>query len=371
MANEKQFLTEEERVMLALRGLYRRAGYSAFRMSRFEEYELYLRNKEFLIGDSAITFTDADGRLLALKPDVTLSIVKNFRDGDGVSKYCYDERVYRYVRDKHSYTELLQSGVEYLGDVDDVAVAEVVMLALQSLRLMSESSVLELSHMGLLREYMASLSLSLDVSQRLLHAIGEKNRHELREIARGAALSSKEVEVLLALSSLRGGKAEVFQAIKELSLPKGVLDCAAELEALCRILDEGGAGNYILDCSLVSDARYYNGIIFRGFVAGIPERVLSGGRYDLLMQRMQKTGGAIGFAVYLDALERMGEDCSQEVSYDADVFLLYDEKDAPALVCRELAAERVRTDGVVLAGKKVPTDMRVKEIKTFSCGEGI
>ena len=77
------YLTKEEKTMLALRSLYKHTGYASFKMSQFEEYDLYVKNKEFLIGDSVLTFTDTDGRLLALKPDVTLSIVKNFNDAEG------------------------------------------------------------------------------------------------------------------------------------------------------------------------------------------------------------------------------------------------------------------------------------------------
>ena len=63
-----------------LRELYESFGYSQYKMSKFEEYDLYVRNKSFLVSDHIITFTDTDGKLMALKPDVTLSIVKNSRD---------------------------------------------------------------------------------------------------------------------------------------------------------------------------------------------------------------------------------------------------------------------------------------------------
>ena len=88
-------LTTEERAALALRLLYAKQGYVHYKMSKFEEYELYVRNKDFLVSDSVLTFTDTDGRLRALKPDVTLSIVKNGRDTDEKMKVYYDEQVYR------------------------------------------------------------------------------------------------------------------------------------------------------------------------------------------------------------------------------------------------------------------------------------
>ena len=79
-------LLPNEAITFALRSLYDRYGYSRYKMNKFEEYDLYARNKDFLICESVITFTDLDGKLMALKPDVTLSIVKNTKDAPGIRK---------------------------------------------------------------------------------------------------------------------------------------------------------------------------------------------------------------------------------------------------------------------------------------------
>ena len=72
MINE-QILRNDERAVFALRQLYTQNGYKYYKMSKFEEYDLYSKNKDFLVGEGVITFNDTDGSLLALKPDVTLS----------------------------------------------------------------------------------------------------------------------------------------------------------------------------------------------------------------------------------------------------------------------------------------------------------
>jgi ATP phosphoribosyltransferase regulatory subunit len=80
-------LKSEEKAMMNLRALYRKYGYTQYNMSKFEEYDLYVRNKNFLKSDQIITFNDLNGRLMALRPDVTLSIVKNTKDcGDQLCK---------------------------------------------------------------------------------------------------------------------------------------------------------------------------------------------------------------------------------------------------------------------------------------------
>ena len=101
-----------DRVTFALRALYAKYGYIQYRMSKFEEYDLYARNKDFLISDAVITFTDTNGRLMALKPDVTLAIIKNSRDSEETVKVCYAENVYRVPRGASFY--LRPQGVHYL-----------------------------------------------------------------------------------------------------------------------------------------------------------------------------------------------------------------------------------------------------------------
>ena len=80
------------------------------------------------------------------------------------------------------------------------------------------------------------------------------------------------------------------------------------------------AGSVRLDFSVVGDRNYYNGIVFHGYAEGIPDRVLSGGQYDKLMQKLGKTSGAIGFAVYLDQIERLTPAAGD---YEVDTVVLY------------------------------------------------
>ena len=104
---------------LRLRELYRSRGYLPYRMSKFEPYDLYLRNKSFLVSENILTFTDTDGRLMALKPDVTLSIVKNAQPpSSGLEKVYYHENVYRTTSAGLGFREIMQTGLECIGDLD-------------------------------------------------------------------------------------------------------------------------------------------------------------------------------------------------------------------------------------------------------------
>ena len=151
MNNLQSLLKNEEKAVFALRSLYGKYGYLPYKMSKFEEYDLYVRNKDFLVSDSVITFNDTNGRLLALKPDVTLSIVKNYVDEPGVTqKLFYNENVYRVSARTHTYKEIMQTGLECIGDIDLYDISEVVNLSLESLGEIGGEFVLDLSHLGVL-----------------------------------------------------------------------------------------------------------------------------------------------------------------------------------------------------------------------------
>ncbi|MCF0137989.1 MAG: ATP phosphoribosyltransferase [Oscillospiraceae bacterium] len=301
-------IRNDEKAIFALRELYSRYGYTQFRMRKFEEYDFYVRNKDFLISDSVITFTDTDGKLMALKPDVTLSIIKNTRDTSGVQKLYYNENVYRVSNSTHAFKEIMQVGLECIGEVDDTCIAEVLMLAVESLRCISDEALLDISHMGIISEILDASGASFDARRSILRCIGEKNAHELAAICRAEGFGERASALLEKLCVIRGEPDTLFRVLRTCGAGLVSEESVGELEKAVAALRELGCGDMInVDFSVVNDMNYYNGIVFKGFIRGIPTGVLSGGQYDKLMKKIGRKASAIGFAVYLDALERMEE----------------------------------------------------------------
>ena len=107
MESEISILKKSELAELRLRRLFEQYGYQKYRMNQFEEYAFYIENKNFLGSDSFITFNDKDGKLMALKPDVTLSMVKNTAaDMVGSKKLYYSENIFRFIKNAGEYREL-------------------------------------------------------------------------------------------------------------------------------------------------------------------------------------------------------------------------------------------------------------------------
>ena len=105
-----------------------------------------------------------------------------------------------------------------------------------------------------------------------------------------------------------------------------------ELSALSEIITAFGLSDkFILDFSVMNDVSYYNGLVFQGFVSGIPKAVLSGGRYDNLVRRFGCETSAAGFAVAVDLIK---EYRYSEPEFDYDVMLVYAEDCNPAAVLK-------------------------------------
>ena len=265
-------LRPEERAALNLRSLYESSGYSFYRMSRFEEYDFYADKKDFLTSKNILTFTDINGKLMALRPDVTLSIIKHIKNSEGVQKFYYDEKVYRVPKNADSFREISQAGVECVGALTNENISEVIELALKSLETIADGRnfVLDVANAG----SVAQLLENHQNKSEILKCIAAKNIHELKTLDAPEKI----------INFIQGSEidSDIGKIISSIQNHKDKIE---------------------IDYSVVNNLNYYNGLVFRGFIEGVSESILSGGQYDGLMKLMGKKNlRAIGFAVYLDLI---------------------------------------------------------------------
>jgi len=354
-------LSEDEKAIFALRSLYRQHGFQQYRMNKFEEYDLYAGNKDYLMSEGVITFTDTNGKLMALKPDVTLSIIKNCRDQtEGMEKVYYNENVYRVSKRTRTFKEIMQVGLECIGSVDDYAVYEVLMLAAQSLAAISPDYVLDISELDVVSSVIGALGLGEDDEKAVLKCLGEKNLHGVTEICEGRDTDAGALDALGRMISASGDPKKTIAELQGLPGAENYSAALSRLGCIISLLDEPAlAGHIRIDFSVINDMNYYNGIVFSGFVDGIPSGILSGGQYDRLMHRMGRRSEAIGFAVYLDSLEYLRT--QTDGGDDIDIVLLYEEgSDMQRL--RD-TREQLRDEGKqVLVTKSLPEALRYKQL---------
>ena len=305
MIIDQNILKFEEKVIFTLRSLYSNFGYKQFKMSKFEEYDLYSKNKDFLVSDGVITFNDTNGKLLALKPDVTLSIIKHSSGNNGVTeKYYYNENVYRISETSHTYKEIVQTGLECIGDIGKNELFEVTELALKSLENISDKYVLHLSDIGLLNLLLSEYGIGEDVKPQVFTSISEKNSGTLKSL-----LDDQSFKAINTLIQSFNSFEDSICSLKSIAKSEISKAAVSQLDDICKYLSSKGYKNNItIDFSISKNDSYYSGLIFKGFISGLSSHILSGGQYDKLMKRMNRNCGAVGFAVYLDSIERINDD---------------------------------------------------------------
>lgn len=356
-----------EEIIYRLRGLYETYGYRRFKMSKFEEYDLYVRNKDFLVGDRMITFTDARGVLMALKPDVTISIVKNTREEEpGPRKVYYNEAVYRTGKGDETFQEIMQTGLECIGDLDLYHIYEVISLAVQSLQRISPDYVLDVSHMGLVSGFMEAAGVPEEDYPTLLSSVREKNSVALRSFCQSRGMSPTVCSLLEKLVTTYGTIGTVLEELAPLCVGgKKTREAWEELNSIYQLLSANGLGDKVyLDFSVEGDMNYYSGIVFRGFIKNLSAGVLSGGQYDKMVEKLGKRCGAIGFAIYLNELDRLRRPQAQ---WDADVLVRYDDQTDLVSLTGKLA--ELAGQGKRALARKDPGDLRVQETIDMRGGE--
>ncbi len=327
----------ERDLLRALASLYEGAGFREYKMRKFEEYSLYLENRDFLSSEYVITFSDLSGRLLALKPDVTLSIVKgSLATRERSEKLYYCESVYRLDARTQEYREIRQMGLEALGEIDRVQTLEVASLAVDSLAAISDMAVMDFSHMGYLGSALKGVNGAAKTS--ILSALSSKNAGALAAALSNADISGSRAERIMALSALSGDFCEGLSVLKKYADDDEMQNAVDELSILGAGLTNPRVG-IRLDFSISGNLKYYTGVLFCGYVRTSHRAVLSGGRYDGLTDKLKLGVGALGFAVYLNDIRLADANAD-----GSEVLLTYkDDSDAVRVIER---AANMRRNGM-------------------------
>lgn len=296
------FLAPDELLTLRLSSIYAAAGYEKYTAGRFEPYDLYSGGRNYGRG-RIISFTDARGRLMALKPDVTMSIIKNITPDTKVQRLYYCENVFRMDQDGGDCKEIPQAGLEYIGGGPEVD-TEVLSLALKSLCEIGDGVALDVGHTGFALGLLEHLGFDVETAQEIQAALEKKSTPALSEIAARSGIAGAQ-EALIDLSNLVGNFKLTIARAEAMAVTDGMRQAIDELKVIYDgLCSRGDADNVRLDLTLGGEADYYDGVVFRGYISGAPAVVLAGGRYDGLMRRFKKSLPAIGFAVYLGELGR-------------------------------------------------------------------
>lgn len=296
----------EERVKMVFRSL----GYSEVVTPELEFYDVFANEFRPLPQEMMYKFIDARGRILVLRPDNTMPIARlvstKLRSFAPPLRLYYDQTVYRVSPTMTGRRdEVPQCGVELIGVGGMRADLEVVATAVETLR--SAAAIdfrLELGHVGFYKAIIDGLPFESQKTEEIRGFIETKNYAALQDALAPYVEQNPSCRALLALPRLFGGE-EVFERARAVAPNEqalSTLDYLQQLyDGLCGL---GLKDSIILDLGLVNQIQYYTGVVFRGFMEGSGETMLTGGRYDTLLSAFGPGRPAIGFAVKTDSIAR-------------------------------------------------------------------
>lgn len=304
----KDLLSEDCARRAALSGvlkeLYRSWGYRRVMTPMLEFYDVYGHSASCLPAESMYKLTDAQGRLMVLCPDCTVPIARlaatRLKGAPLPLRLFYSHNIYRRNPElKGRSAEIHQMGIELIGSAALKSDLEAVELAAESLEQTEAGYRLELCHIGYFKALLDSLGADEETEEAIRMSVERKNYASLTELLAGYA-QNPAAEALKKLPGLFGG-VEVLDCAYELFHENRAEESLRYLRTVYEHLQGLGIGDKVMiDLGLVNQAEYYTGIIFRGYLDGIGEQVLSGGRYDRLLRDFGEDLPAVGFAVNLE-----------------------------------------------------------------------
>ena len=372
MKNYIKNMSKKDLVLLNIRKMYDSYGYKKISLPSFEEYDLYNENKDF-IDRNVLTVMSPNGKLLALRPDITLSVAKKISKEQSLkySKIYYQENTYnltKYV----GYEEDEQLGIELIGKESTFLDFEIINLAVKSLDIINKKSMIVLSHAGFISSIFENFDLEYETKEQILDCINRKNSHDIQKILKKNEHISENVKKLIyKIPELSGNLENIEKELLKYEINVNTKKILSELKQLNSLLMKFyKKSKIIFDFSVVKNLNYYNGIILQGYIEGFPNVILTGGRYDKLFEKFGVDTGAVGFAILTDGLKGYYKDTDKK---DFEVLIAYDNSDFEKLV--EIVNDfqkkglRVRTENIENLGKSDFEIFNFDEKYIFQNGE--
>ena len=372
MKNYIKNMSKKDLVLLNIRKMYDSYGYKKISLPSFEEYDLYNENKDF-IDRNVLTVMSPNGKLLALRPDITLSVAKKVSKDQSLkySKIYYQENTYnltKYV----GYEEDEQLGIELIGKESTFLDFEIINLAVKSLDIINKKSMIVLSHAGFISSIFENFDLEYEIKEQILDCINRKNSHDIQKILkRNEHISENVKKLIYKIPELSGNLENIEKELLKYEINDNTKKILSELKQLNSLLMKFyKKSKIIFDFSVVKNLNYYNGIILQGYIEDFPNVILTGGRYDKLFEKFGVDTGAVGFAILTDGLKGYYKDTDKK---DFEILIAYDNSDFEKLV--EIVNDfqkkglRVRTENIENLGKSDFEIFNFDEKYIFQNGE--
>lgn len=291
----------------AMIDIFKKAGFDEIATPTMEFFDSFSGQRDIIPEENMIKFVDEQGRIVVLRPDLTVPCarvaatkLKTVRP----LKVCYCQKVFRSKKDRHlDLKEINQAGCEIFGRGEAAADAEIIATAIEALKAAGlKDFTVELGQVNYFKGLMNETDLPFEEKNSLRELIDKKDFLGLEQKVAALGIEGDLRTAITELPALYGGT-EILDRIKDYNFGGKAKDAINNLCEVVDILKSEGYEPYLaIDLGMVSELSYYTGIIFQGFVPGFGTPILSGGRYDHLVEKFGQPTPATGFSLHINFL---------------------------------------------------------------------
>jgi ATP phosphoribosyltransferase regulatory subunit len=305
-------------------------SYDEIILPMFDYHDLFARGMGAEQAERTYRFTDRDGALLALRPELTSLVARTvatrFLGRPRPVRLCYSGEVFRYDEPaERAAREFHQLGVEHIGARGAAADLEMLLIASEVLTALGLADFrIALAHVDFFNGVASFLALDADDRSALRELIDRRNSLALDDFLRTRApgVEAERREAFCQLTQI-AGQDEVLARAREILVNERSRAAVDELSALYAALQAIGlAENFDIDFGEAGGLEYYTGLTFKVYVPELGVEVGGGGRYDNLIGSFGAPEPAVGFSFALDALSdalaRRGAQAPQRAAGEAE-----------------------------------------------------
>lgn len=346
-------------------------GYSEVVTTGIEFYDVFSKGSRTVKQEALYKLTDSKGRLIVLRPDSTIPIARlvatRLKEASLPLRLYYNQPYFENnaLLKGHS-DEVTQAGIELIGTKSRKADFEVLSLAVEALSAIDPDNFrIEIGNVGIFKELVAQLKVDHETAEQIRYLIVNKNYPALNDLLD----TFGDSDVIRALKELPRlfGKEEVFERVEKLFVNETIRDILADLKYVYEsLLTLGIKENLSVDLGSVNKIDYYTGLTFKGYIAGIGEDVLAGGRYNHLISEFGYDQPATGFGINVDAcVSLMLKNGSAPKTKVSDVIVFSELNDVMKAI---EYSNSLAKDGVVVENSVFET---LEETKEYALKKGI
>lgn len=301
--------------------LFRSYGYREVSTPTIEYLEVLEAGTCRDIREELFLFIDREGRIVSLRQEMTVAIARmaatHLREALFPQRLCYIGNVFRHVQpQKAQYREFWQMGIELLGASGARADAEVINIAVETLRTMGlDNFKISLNQIEIFNGLLAASGLTEAEKQQVRQLVERKDLVELGRVLNNSRIDEELKETIARLPVLHGG-VEILKQLGMIEKNRRASQAVAELMKVYEDLQAYGVDDHIvIDMGVLRGLDYYTGIVFEGYSSELGYGLLGGGRYDNLLNQFGFACPATGFAIGMDRLALVLKEPDEEPAH--------------------------------------------------------